>query len=66
MRAHVSTNICMIMGNQAKEFDDTKFNEDLAEVERLIDEIKIIQKDMAEDAMSKEERLPTKDESNGN
>jgi hypothetical protein len=44
MRAHVSANIGMVMGNLAKGFDDTKFNEDLAEVERLIDEIKLFKK----------------------
>lgn len=63
MWAQVSANIGMVMGNLAKGFDDTKFNEDLAELERQIDEIKIIQRQVAENSCSEEESLPSKDES---
>ena len=62
MWAQVSANIGMVMGNLAKGFDDTKFNEDLAEVERLLDEIKIFQKDKADE----EQILTGKEENAGN
>jgi hypothetical protein len=66
MWAQVSANVGMVMGNLAKGFDETKFNEDLAGLERQIDEIKIIQRSMAEEACSEEERLASNGESAGN
>lgn len=40
MWAHVATHIAMVMGNLAKGYDEVRFDEDLAELERLVDEIK--------------------------
>jgi len=48
MWAQVSANIGLVMGNLAKGFDETKFNEDLAECERLMDEIKELHAEHAE------------------
>jgi hypothetical protein len=40
MWAHVAAHIAMVMGNLAKGYDERTFDEDLAELERLVDEIK--------------------------
>ena len=49
MWAHVAAHIAMVMGNLAKGYDEHQFNEDLAEVERLVDEIKKLQAQRAEE-----------------
>jgi len=49
MWAHVAAHIAMVMGNLAKGYDEHQFNEDLAEVERLVDEIKKIQAQRVEE-----------------
>ena len=66
MWAQVSANIGMVMANLAKGYDETKFNEDLAKLERLIDEIKVFQDDVAEKQGSAEASLASKDDSTGN
>ena len=43
MWARVAAHTAFVMGNLAKGYDETKFNEDLAELERLVDEIKKLQ-----------------------
>ena len=43
MWAHMAAHTALVMGNLAKGYDETKFNEDLAELERLVDEIKKLQ-----------------------
>jgi hypothetical protein len=40
MWAHVAAHIAMVMANLARGYDERKFDEDLAELERLVDEIK--------------------------
>jgi hypothetical protein len=40
MWAHVAAHVGMVMGNLSKGYDETRFNEDLAELERQIGEIK--------------------------
>lgn len=42
MWAQVTANIGQVMGNLAKAHDDTQFNDDLAELERLLNEVKIM------------------------
>jgi hypothetical protein len=48
MWAQVSANIGSVMGNLAKGYDETKFDEDLAELERLMDKIKKLRGETAE------------------
>ncbi len=43
MWAHVAAHVGMVMGNLAKGYDDRQFDEDLAELERLADEINKLQ-----------------------
>ena len=43
MWAHVAAHVGEVMGNLAKGFDERKFNEDLTELEKLVDEIKSLQ-----------------------
>lgn len=40
MWAHVAAHIAMVMGNLAKGYDERQLDDDLAELERLVDEIK--------------------------
>jgi len=40
MWAQITANIGQVMGNLAKGYDETKFNEDIDELERLFDEVK--------------------------
>ena len=47
MWAQVSANIGLVMGNLAKGYDETKFNEDLAELEKLTNEIKTFNDEIA-------------------
>jgi hypothetical protein len=47
MWAHVAAHIATVMGNLAKGYDERQFNEDLAELERLVDEIKGLQAENA-------------------
>ena len=53
MWAQVAANIGMAMGNLSKAYDETKFNEDLAELERQLDEMEEYQSEVAEQAQSK-------------
>jgi hypothetical protein len=46
--AHVAAHTAEVMGNLARGFDERQFNEDLAELERLVDEIKKLQAQRAE------------------
>ncbi len=39
MWGHVAAHVALAMGNLAKGFDERQFNEDLAKLERLVDEI---------------------------
>ena len=39
MWGHVAAHVALVMGNLAKGFDEVQFNEDLAKLERLVDEI---------------------------
>ncbi len=48
MWAHIAAHIAMVMGNLAKGYDEHQFNEDLAEVERLVDEVKKLQAQRSE------------------
>ena len=43
MWAHVAAHVGLVMGNLAKGYDETRFNEDLTRLERQINEIKRIQ-----------------------
>jgi hypothetical protein len=49
MWAHVAAHIALVMGNLAKGYDEHQFNEDLAELERLVDEIKKLQAQRTEE-----------------
>jgi hypothetical protein len=40
MWAHVAAHVALVMGNLAKGYDERQFNEDLAKLEQLVDEIK--------------------------
>jgi hypothetical protein len=40
MWAHVAAHVAMVMANLAKGYDERQFNEDLAKLEQLVDEIK--------------------------
>lgn len=40
MWGHVAAHIAMVLGNLAKGYDERQLDEDLAELERLVDEIK--------------------------
>jgi hypothetical protein len=40
MWAHVAAHVAIVMANLAKGYDERQFDEDLAELERLVDEIK--------------------------
>ena len=42
MWAQVTANIGQVMGNLAKAHDDTQFNDDVVELERLLDEVHIL------------------------
>ncbi len=42
MWAQVTANLGQVMGNLSKGYDETQFNEDIDELERLIDEVKIL------------------------
>jgi hypothetical protein len=66
MWAQVSANIGLVMGNLAKGYDETKFNEDLAKLERLLDEIKVFQTDVDEKQGSAEASLTITDHNAGN
>ncbi|MGA3110772.1 MAG: hypothetical protein ABSE15_01905 [Candidatus Bathyarchaeia archaeon] len=66
MWAQVSANIGLVMGNLAKGYDETQVDEDLAELERLMDEIKKVRANVAEKRGSAEARLTSKDDSTGN
>jgi len=48
MWAQVSANIGMVMSNLAKGYDETKFNEDLAKLEKLTNEITTFTDELAE------------------
>ena len=48
MWAQVSANIGMVMSNLAKGYDETKFNEDLAKLEKLTNEITTFTDEIAE------------------
>lgn len=37
--SHVAAHLGQVMGNLSKNFDETKFNEDLADLEKLVDEV---------------------------
>jgi len=63
MWTQVSANIGVAMGNLAKGYDETQFNEDIARLERLIDEIKKIQEEYAEKSDSAETSLSSPDDS---
>ena len=58
MWAHVAAHIAMVMGNLAKGYDEHQFNEDLAEVERLVDEIKKLQAQRVEEGDRPAEEKP--------
>jgi hypothetical protein len=47
MWAQIATNIGMVMSNLSKGYDDRQFNEDFTELNRLIDEWKAFQDEMA-------------------
>ena len=64
MWAHVAAHIAMVMGNLAKGYDERQFNDDLAELERLVDEIKKLQAQTAEQRDRTAEGKPA-DSSNG-
>ena len=49
MWAQVAANIGLAMGNLAKTYDETRFNEDLARLESQIAEIKKIQEYMSKE-----------------
>lgn len=66
MWAQVTTNIAQVMGNLAKGFDETKFNEDFAELERLMGEVKALHAKAAEKQGSAETTLASKDGNAGN
>jgi len=51
---------------QAKEYDETQFNEDLAEFRRLTDEIKKLDAPISEKQGSAEASLTSTDDSTGN
>src|SRR5208283_5226104 len=63
MWAHVSANIGLVMGNLAKGYDETQFDQDLAELEKLMDEIKKTQAEIAEKRGSTEASLTSTDDS---
>jgi predicted metal-dependent phosphoesterase TrpH len=43
MWANVAAHIAEVMGNLSKGYDERRFNEDLAELEQLVNEIKQLQ-----------------------
>ena len=45
MWAQVTANIGQVMGNLTKAYDETQFNEEINELERLLDEVKILKID---------------------
>ena len=57
MWAQVSANIGLVMGNLAKGFDEIQLDQDLAELEKLMDEIKKTKADIAEKRGSAEASL---------
>ena len=66
MWAQVSANIGMVMGNLAKGYDERQIDEDLAELEKLMDEIKKTQAEIAEKKGSSEASLTSSEDSTGN
>jgi len=66
MWAQIAANIGMVMGNLAKGYDETKFNEDLAELERLTNEITTFHAELAEKQGSAEASLTRTNDSTGN
>ncbi len=40
MWAHIAAHVALVMGNLARGYDERQFNEDLAKLEQLVDEIK--------------------------
>ena len=58
MWAHVAAHVAEVMGNLVKGFDERQFNEDLAELERLVDEIKKLQAQRVEKGDRPAERKP--------
>lgn len=58
---HVAAHTAEVMGNLAKGFDERQFNEDLAELEELVDEIKSFKlKELRKEINQQKENLPTK------
>jgi len=66
MWAQVTANIGQVMGNLAKGFDEMKFNEDFAELERLIDEVKKLYAEATEKRGSVETSIAERVDNAGN
>ncbi len=56
--AHVAAHTADVMGNLAKGYDERQFDDDLAELERLVDEIKELQAETGEQEDRPEEEKP--------
>jgi hypothetical protein len=65
MWAQVSANIGMVMSNLAKGYDETKFNEDLAKLEKLTNEITTFTDEIAEKQALPEPSLTSPNDSTG-
>jgi hypothetical protein len=59
MWAHVAAHVGMVMGNLSKGYDETRFNEDLAELERQIGEIKRLQAQVDQEGTRNTEQQPS-------
>ena len=58
MWAHVAAHIADVMGNLAKGYDERQFDDDLAELERIVDAIKELQAEMAKQKDRPREEKP--------
>lgn len=65
MWAQVSANIGLVMSNLAKGYDETKFNEDLAELEKLANEITTLTDEITEKRALPEPSLTSPNDSTG-
>ena len=65
MWAQVSANIGLVMSNLAKGYDETKFNEDLAELEKLANEITTLTDEITEKRAVPEPSLTSPNDSTG-
>ena len=66
MWAQVTANIGQVMGNLAKGYDETQFNEDIDELERLTDEVIAFHNKASEKHGSEESSIKDSENNTGN